>query len=100
MLAKIIDYTLHRKGMVLCAAFLLLVIGGYSYVTLPIDAFPDVTNIQVEIVSHADGINSEIAVETPPGVMRPRRFAMARSDGMIRCSTMRAASCAGATATP
>ena len=73
MLAKIIDYTLHRKGMVLCAAFLLLVIGGYSYVTLPIDAFPDVTNIQVEIVSHADGLS---AIEIERNVTYPIETAM------------------------
>ena len=55
MLEKIISYTLQRKGIVLLLSLLIITFGLYSYVRLPIDAFPDVTNIQVEVVSHADG---------------------------------------------
>jgi len=45
----------------------------YSYWKLPIDAFPDVTNIQVEVVSHADGLS---AIEIERNVTYPIEMAM------------------------
>jgi cobalt-zinc-cadmium resistance protein CzcA len=56
MLEKIISFTLKQKGMIIFFSAVLVAAGAYAYFTLPIDAFPDVTNIQVEIVSHADGL--------------------------------------------
>ena len=58
MLEKIIALTLKQKGMILFISFVIVAFGAYSYFTLPIDAFPDVTNIQVEIVSSADGLSA------------------------------------------
>ena len=58
MLEKIIAYTLRQKGMVIFLSLLIIAFGTYSYLRLPIDAFPDVTNIQVEVVSHADGLSA------------------------------------------
>jgi cobalt-zinc-cadmium resistance protein CzcA len=45
----------------------------YSYLKLPIDAFPDVTNIQVEVVSHADGLS---ALEIERNVTYPIEMSM------------------------
>ncbi len=73
MLEKIIAYTLRQKGMVIFLALLILVLGLYSYTKLPIDAFPDVTNIQVEVVSHADGLS---AVEIERNVTYPIEMAL------------------------
>lgn len=73
MLEKLIAYTLKQKGMVIFAALLIVVFGFYSYLKLPIDAFPDVTNIQVEVVSHADGLS---AVEIERNVTYPIEMAM------------------------
>ncbi len=58
MLEKIIATTLNQKGMIIFISLLIIGFGTYSYLTLPIDAFPDVTNIQVEIVSHANGLSA------------------------------------------
>ncbi|HEX2768962.1 MAG TPA: efflux RND transporter permease subunit, partial [Geobacteraceae bacterium] len=58
MLEKIVAYALKQKGMVIFLSLLIIVFGLYSYLRLPIDAFPDVTNIQVEVVSHADGLSA------------------------------------------
>ncbi len=58
MLERIAAYSLKQKGMVLFLSLLILIVGLFSYWTLPIDAFPDVTNIQVEVVSHADGLSA------------------------------------------
>ena len=73
MLERLIEYTLKQKGMVIFLALLIVAIGLYSYWKLPIDAFPDVTNIQVEIVSHADGLS---AIEIERNVTYPIEMAM------------------------
>src|SRR5512137_565296 len=73
MLEKLVAYTLRQKGMVIFLALLIIVFGLYSYLRLPIDAFPDVTNIQVEVVSHADGLS---AVEIERNVTYPIEMAM------------------------
>ncbi len=73
MLEKIIAYTLKQKGMVIFLSFLIIAAGVYSYFKLPIDAFPDVTNIQVEVISHADGLS---AIEIERNVTYPIEMAM------------------------
>ena len=73
MLEKIIAYTLKQKGMVIFLSLLIITVGLYSYLKLPIDAFPDVTNIQVEVVSHADGLS---AAEIERNVTYPIEMAM------------------------
>jgi cobalt-zinc-cadmium resistance protein CzcA len=59
--------------MVIFLSLLIIAFGLYSYLRLPIDAFPDVTNIQVEIVSHADGLS---AIEIERNVTYPIEMAM------------------------
>jgi cobalt-zinc-cadmium resistance protein CzcA len=73
MLEKIIAYSLKQKGMVIFLSLLIVVFGAYSYLKLPIDAFPDVTNIQVEVISHADGLS---AIEIERNVTYPIEMAM------------------------
>lgn len=73
MLEKLIAYTLKQRGMVIFLTLSIIVIGVYSYLKLPIDAFPDVTNIQVEVISHADGLS---AIEIERNVTYPIEMAM------------------------
>ena len=73
MLEKLIAYTLRQKGMVIFLSLLIIAFGLYSYLKLPIDAFPDVTNIQVEVVSHADGLS---AIEIERNVTYPIEMSM------------------------
>src|SRR5512136_3128794 len=73
MLEKLIAYTLRQKGMVIFLSLLIIVFGAYSYIKLPIDAFPDVTNIQVEVVSHANGLS---AAEIERSVTYPIEMSM------------------------
>jgi cobalt-zinc-cadmium resistance protein CzcA len=58
MLERIISTTLKQKGMVIFLTFMVIGLGIYSYIKLPIDAFPDVTNIQVDVVSYANGLSA------------------------------------------
>jgi heavy metal efflux system protein len=73
MLEKLVTYTIKQKGMVIFLALLIIAFGAYSYLKLPIDAFPDVTNIQVEVVSNANGLS---AVEIERNVTYPIEMAM------------------------
>jgi cobalt-zinc-cadmium resistance protein CzcA len=73
MLEKIITYTLKQRGMVIFLSLSIILFGLYSYLNLPIDAFPDVTNIQVEVISHADGLS---AIEIERNVTYPIETAM------------------------
>ena len=51
MFKKIVRFSLRKKVIVVLATLLLLVGGIYSMLTLPIDAVPDITNNQVQIVT-------------------------------------------------
>ena len=58
MLERIIALTLKHKSFVLLAVAIMVAFGVYSYVTIPIDAFPDVSNTQVEVLSNAPGLSA------------------------------------------
>ncbi|MGE5400999.1 MAG: efflux RND transporter permease subunit [Ignavibacteriales bacterium] len=73
MLEKIISLTLKQKGMIIFLVLLIVGFGIYSFVKLPIDAFPDVTNIQVDVVSYANGLS---AVEIERSVTYPIEMSM------------------------
>ena len=51
MFAKIVHFSIRRKLFVGLTTLLLLAGGIYSMLTLPIDAVPDITNNQVQIVT-------------------------------------------------
>ncbi len=49
MIDKILEFALRQRVFVLLAAVALIFVGGWSAVRLPIDAVPDITNVQVQI---------------------------------------------------
>ncbi|RZA11740.1 MAG: CusA/CzcA family heavy metal efflux RND transporter, partial [Proteobacteria bacterium] len=55
MLASIIGFSIRQRWSVLAAAALLCALGVWSAVRLPIDAVPDITNVQVQINTEAEG---------------------------------------------
>ena len=73
MLEKIISSLLKQRGIVIFICLLIIGSGLYSYFKLPIDAFPDVTNIQVDVVSYANGLS---AVEIERSVTYPIEMSM------------------------
>ncbi len=56
MLNRIIDATLEFRWLVLIAVLGLLGVGGYALYTIPVEAFPDLTNNQVVVVTEAPGL--------------------------------------------
>ena len=57
MIGRIISFTLKQRLLVLIGVVVLIALGAYSVLKIPIDAFPDVTNIQVEVLSTAPGLS-------------------------------------------
>src|SRR5438046_8617359 len=53
MLTRIIDFTLAYSWRVLAGIVVLLAAGGYALYTIPVEAFPDLTNNQVVFVTEA-----------------------------------------------
>lgn len=59
MIERIISFTLKQRLLVIVAVAALVVFGIYAYKKLPVDAFPDVTNNQVQIITEAPGRSPE-----------------------------------------
>jgi len=55
-LNRLIDFHLKHRWFVLVGLIGLIGMGGYSLSRLPIDAFPDLTNNQVVVVTEAPGM--------------------------------------------
>ncbi|MFO0595252.1 MAG: CusA/CzcA family heavy metal efflux RND transporter [Myxococcaceae bacterium] len=61
-LSGIVRWSLHHRAVVLLATVLFVVLGVRSALQLPIDAVPDVTNVQVQIITAAPAL-SPVEVE-------------------------------------
>ena len=55
MLARIIGFSIRQRWMVLAIVAALAALGVWSAPRLPIDAVPDITNVQVQINTEAEG---------------------------------------------
>ena len=62
MLSRLIELSIENRMLVIAITLLVAIGGVYSAVTLPIDAVPDMTNIQVQVLSDA-GALSPVEVE-------------------------------------
>ncbi len=63
MLARLVEFALAQRLLVLLLTLLLIAAGGYAIRQLPIDAFPDVSPVQVKVIMKAPGMTPE-EVET------------------------------------
>lgn len=59
MLARLIQFALTQRLLMLVLTLLLAAAGGYAFKKLPIDAFPDVSSTQVKIIVKAPGMTPE-----------------------------------------
>jgi cobalt-zinc-cadmium resistance protein CzcA len=87
MIQKIVDFALENRFLVLAMGVMLLVWGMISFHLLPVEAYPDVANNYVEIITQWPGISAEqieqqvtIPLETTmngiPHVMHLRSFSL------------------------
>ncbi len=88
-LERLIEASLRQRILVIVGILFLIGFGTWSVLHIPIDAFPDVTNVQVEVLSTAPGMS-------PPEVERfvtyPVEVAMR---GLPRLSLVRSVSRSG-----
>jgi cobalt-zinc-cadmium resistance protein CzcA len=87
MIRLLVDFALNNRFLVLAIALLLFVWGAISFHQLPVEAYPDVANNYVEVITQWPGISAEqieqqvtIPLETVmngiPGVVHLRSFSI------------------------
>ncbi len=59
MIRKLVDFALHNRFLILIAALLLFGWGAISFHQLPVEAYPDVADNYVEIITQWPGIAAE-----------------------------------------
>ena len=79
MLNRIISFSLAHRWLVLAVALGVASLGVYNFARLPIDAVPDITNVQVQINTEARGYSP---LETELRVTFPIETAMAGLPGI------------------
>lgn len=57
MVSRLLDISLRQRLLIIICAVLLGAGGVYAFRTIPIDAFPDVTSILVQVVTKAPGLS-------------------------------------------
>jgi cobalt-zinc-cadmium resistance protein CzcA len=87
MIRKVVDFALESRFLVLGGAILLLAWGAVSFHQLPVEAYPDVANNYVEIITQWPGISAEqieqqvtipleVVMNGIPHVMHLRSFSL------------------------
>ena len=59
MIRAVVDFALNKRLLVLAVALLLFAWGMYSFHNLPVEAYPDVADNYVEIITQWPGISAE-----------------------------------------
>lgn len=59
MIQRIIDFSLNNRFLIIIGWLLVVGLGVNSLRTLPIDAVPDVTNVQVQVLTNSAGLAPE-----------------------------------------
>jgi cobalt-zinc-cadmium resistance protein CzcA len=59
MIDRILEFALRQRAFVMLGAFALLGAGIWAATRLPIDAVPDITNVQVQINTEVKGLAPE-----------------------------------------
>src|SRR5215470_19908896 len=87
MIRKLVDFALENRFFVLAAALLLFGWGTVSFHQLPVEAYPDVANNYVEVITQWPGIAAEqieqqvtipleVVMNGIPGVVHLRSFSI------------------------
>ena len=85
-LSAIVDWSLRNRPVVLVATFLFALFALRAAASLPVDAVPDITNIQVQVITSAPALSP---VEVEQYVTVPVERAMA---GIPKTSQVRSIS--------
>jgi cobalt-zinc-cadmium resistance protein CzcA len=94
MFDRLIRFVLHQRLLVILVTLIVAGAGLFAWKTLPVDAFPDVTNVQVMILTDAPGLAPldveqqvtapiELALQGLPGVVQVRSLSKAALSQVI-----------------
>lgn len=89
MIGRLVAWVLKSRLIVALGVLALIAVGVHSYFTLPVDAVPDITNVQVQVLTNAPGL-SPLEVESL--VTRPVELSLT---GLPGAETLRSISRAG-----
>ena len=79
MFERLIQFSIAQRVLIMFASLMLIAVGIYSYQRLPIDAVPDITNVQVQINTYAPGYSP---FETEQRITFPVETLMAGLPGL------------------
>ena len=85
MIDDLVDWATRQRGVVLLFLALLLVGGGYALYTLPMEAVPDITGVQVEVNTPAPALPPEVIEQR---VTIPLERAMMGVPGMTKMRSL------------
>ena len=85
MFERIIRFAIEQRWLVMLAVFAMAGLGIYSYQKLPIDAVPDITNVQVQINTGAPGYSP---LETEQRVTFPIETVMSGMPGLLQTRSL------------
>ncbi|HRK36077.1 MAG TPA: CusA/CzcA family heavy metal efflux RND transporter, partial [Candidatus Hydrogenedentes bacterium] len=57
MLDRILRFSIHQRWLILAVTLGIAAYGAYNFTLLPIDAVPDITNVQVQVNTEAPGFS-------------------------------------------
>ena len=79
MLSRLIDFCLNNQLLIIILVLLMSAAGVYCALTIPIDAVPDMTNVQVPVVTEAGSLSP---VEVERYITYPVEMAMGGLPGI------------------
>lgn len=89
MIEKLVTFALQQRVFVIAATLALVVSGWYAVTEVPIEAFPDVQDVQVQVITQAPGLAPE---EVERAISLPIERAMS---GVPRMTQLRSVSITG-----
>ncbi|MDH4098597.1 MAG: efflux RND transporter permease subunit, partial [Nitrospira sp.] len=85
MIATLLEFSLRQRILVIGLACLLSVAGLFAFQSIPIDAYPDVTNIQVQVLTDAPGLSP---VEVERFITYPLELQMTGLPGLVEIRSL------------
>lgn len=89
MLDRLITFSINQRAFIITAMIALIIGGWYAIANLPIEAFPDVQDVQVQVVTQASGLAPE---EVERQISLPIEREM---NGVLRMTQLRSVSIFG-----
>ena len=73
MIDGILSFSIRQRWLVMIGVLLMAAFGAWNFTRLPIDAVPDITNVQVQINTNAPGYSPlEVEQRITFPIERPR----------------------------